>query len=194
MLHRVSPGLPITALVLGAREFFQQASPISSAGELPLRIIQFTIKPAIASPVFCAMALADIQSGDVEGAGQSMESCRQWPKSEAEMLRAEKIGKFVAARAKAAVAVRPGEKLQRAIRSTAGMECSAEGNRLLVVIGGKQTAFDLPAPDGVEFPANPRAKITFNCGPMQPVATGVEFAPPLSALATNSGIVRRLEY
>jgi hypothetical protein len=140
------------------------------------------------------MALADIQSGDVEGAGQSMESCRQWSKTEAEMLRAEKLGKFVAARAKASVGVRPGERLQRVMASTVGMECSSEGNRLLVVIGDKQTAFDLPAPDAVEFPAGPKEKVAFNCGPLPRVAIGVEFAPPLGVVTTSSGIVRRLEY
>jgi hypothetical protein len=62
------------------------------------------------------------------------------------------------------------------------------------MIGNKLAVFDFPDPAAIELPAAPSAVFSFNCGVLQPVRIGVEFAPPRSAMETSAGIVRRLEY
>jgi tetratricopeptide (TPR) repeat protein len=152
------------------------------------------ITPQAAPSVYCGLAYARIQTGDLEGAQENAQTCRQWAKTDADTGRARRISKLIEARSKPSVAVRPGEKLQRVAGIARDLECSPEGNRLRIAIGNKLVAFDLPDPAAVELPAVPTAGFVFNCGALKPVRIGVEFAPPRSAMETSVGIVRRLEY
>jgi tetratricopeptide (TPR) repeat protein len=152
------------------------------------------INPQQAQPVLCALAYADVQTGDLEGALQNAQNCRKWARTDPDIHRADGILKFVEARSKPSAAVRPGEKLQRVAGVARNLQCSPEGNRLQLAIGNKTATFDFPEPAAVELPATPRAVFTFTCGPMPPIRIGVEFAPPRSAVETSVGIVRRLEY
>jgi tetratricopeptide (TPR) repeat protein len=152
------------------------------------------ISPQFAPEVYCALAYARVQTGDLETARQDAQTCGKWAKTDADTGRALRISKLIEARSKPSVAVRPGEKLQRVAGIARDLECSPQGNRLRILIGNKLVAFDLPEPAAVELPTAPTAGFTFNCGLLKPVRIGVEFAPPRSAMETSAGIVRRLEY
>src|SRR5579863_10048471 len=152
------------------------------------------ITPQFAPAVYCGLGYARVQNGDLEAALQDVETCRKWAKTDDETHRADRIQKLIEARAKPSAAVRPKEKLQRVAGIARNVECSPEGNRLQITMGGKVATFDLPEPDAVELPAAPAASFTFACGPQQPIRMGVEFAPPRSAMETSVGVVRRLEY
>jgi tetratricopeptide (TPR) repeat protein len=152
------------------------------------------ITPQSAPSVYCGLAYARVQTGDLEAAEENARTCAKWAKTDADTGRAQRISKLIEARSKPSVAVRPGEKLQRVAGVANELECSPEGNRLRVAVGNKLVAFDLPDPAAVEMPAAPAAALTFNCGALKPVRIGIEFAPPRSAMETSVGIVRRLEY
>jgi tetratricopeptide (TPR) repeat protein len=152
------------------------------------------ITPQFAPAVYCGLAYARVQNGDLEAARRDTQTCRQWAKSDADIARADRIQKLIEARSKPSAAVRPGEKLQRVAGLARNLQCSAEGNRLQITVGDKVATFDLPEADAVELPAAPSASFTFACGPQQPIRMGVEFAPPRSAMETSVGVVRRLEY
>jgi tetratricopeptide (TPR) repeat protein len=147
-----------------------------------------------APSVYCGLAYARIQTGDLETAQGDAQTCAKWAKTDAETARARRISKLIEARSKPSVAVHPGEKLQRVAGITRDLECSPEGNRLRIAIGNKLAVFDLPDPAAVEMPAAPAAGFVLSCGALKPVRIGVEFAPPRSAMETSVGIVRRLEY
>jgi len=147
-----------------------------------------------APPVYCGLAYARLQTGDLEGAREDAGTCRKWAKTDADTNRAERIMTFIEARSKPSVAVRPGEKLDRVAGILRNLQCSPEGNRLEVAVGEKLVTFDMPDPAAIELPAAPAASFSFTCGPLKPVRIGVEFAPPRSAVETSAGIVRRLEF
>jgi tetratricopeptide (TPR) repeat protein len=152
------------------------------------------IGPQYAPPVYCGLAYARLQTGDLEGARQDAGTCRKWAKTDSDTSRAERILKFIDARSKPSVAVHPGEKLDRVAGVARSMQCSSEGNRLEIAVGNKLVTFDMPDPAAVEMPATPAASFSFTCGPLKPVRIGIEFAPPRSAIETSAGIVRRLEF
>lgn len=148
-----------------------------------------------APAVYCGLAVARVETGDLAQAREDGQICRKWAKSDADINRAERVLKLVEARAKPEAAVRPGETVQRVIGIAHSLDCAPEGNRLQIVVGGNRViAFDLPQPDAVEMPAVPATALAMKCGPLAPVQIGVEFAPPRSAMETSVGIVRRLEY
>jgi len=152
------------------------------------------IPPQFAPPVYCGLAYARVQTGDLEDARQDVQTCHKWAKTEVDAARADRIQKLIEARSKPSVAVRPGEKLQRVAGVARNLQCSPDGNRLQVAIGNRLVAFDLPEADAVELPAAPAARFSLICGPLQPIPIGIEFAPPRSAVEISAGIVRRLEY
>ncbi|HVV44044.1 MAG TPA: hypothetical protein VHC72_02535, partial [Bryobacteraceae bacterium] len=152
------------------------------------------IRPQQATLVFCGLAYADVQTGDLDNARKYADDCRKWAKTDADQRRAAPVLKFVEARSNPSADVRPGEKLQRVAGVARALECSPEGSRLQVVVGNKVAAFDFPEAAAVEMPAAPRTNFVLKCGPLNPVRIGVEFAPPRSAIETSMGIVRRLDY
>jgi tetratricopeptide (TPR) repeat protein len=147
-----------------------------------------------APSVYCGLAYARIQTGDLEEARGDAQTCAKWAKTDAESARAQRISKLIEARSKPSVAVRPGEKLQRVVGIARDLECAPEGNRLRIAIRNKLAVFDMPDLAAVELPAAPSAVFSLNCGALKPARIGVEFAPPRSAMETSVGIVRRLEY
>jgi tetratricopeptide (TPR) repeat protein len=168
------------------------------ARDFPGAIAMLTSIPKITSQsapsVYCGLAYAHIQTGDLEEAQGDAQTCDKWAKTDAETARARRISQLIGARSKPSVAVRPGEKLQRVAGIARDLECAPEGNRLRIVIGNKLAVFDFPDPAAIELPAAPSAAFSFTCGALKPVRIGVEFAPPRSAMETSVGIVRRLEY
>jgi tetratricopeptide (TPR) repeat protein len=172
-------------LRIEARDF---AGAITTLTSIP------KITPQSAPSVYCGLAYARVQTGDLEPAQQDVLTCGKWAKTDADTGRAQRISKLIEARSKPSVAVHPGEKLQRVAGIARDLECSPEGNRLRVAVGNKLVAFDLPDSAAVELPAAPGTALTFNCGALKPVRIGIEFAPPRSAMETSVGIVRRLEY
>jgi tetratricopeptide (TPR) repeat protein len=152
------------------------------------------ITPVQATSVFCGLAFSFVQTGDLESARVQSENCRKWAKSEQDQRRAAPILKYVEARSKPSAAVRPNEKLQRVVGTARSLDCSPQGSRLSIYIGDKVAVFDLPEPDAVERPATPRSSLRLECGTLQAVQIGIEFAPPRSAVETSVGVVRRLEY
>jgi tetratricopeptide (TPR) repeat protein len=147
-----------------------------------------------APSVYCGLAYARIQTGELDEAQGDAQTCAKWAKTDAETARAQRISKLIEARSKPSVAVLPGEKLQRVAGITRDLECAPEGNRLRIMVGNKLAVFDMPDPAAVELPAAPTAGFVFNCGALKPVRIGIEFAPPRSAMETSVGIVRRIEY
>jgi Flp pilus assembly protein TadD len=152
------------------------------------------IAPRQAEVVFCPLAYAYVQTGDLDNAMQNVRTCQKWAKSDADTRRADRLLKLIEARAKPSVAVHSGEKLQRVTGIAHNLQCSSEGNRLQIAIGDKLVAFDLPEPDAVELPAAPAANLGLNCGALKPTRIAIEFAPPRSAVETSAGIVRRLDF
>jgi tetratricopeptide (TPR) repeat protein len=147
-----------------------------------------------APPVYCGLAYARVQTGDLKGALDDLQTCRKWAKTDADTVRAARILKLIEARSKPSAAVRPGETLQHVVGVARSLECSPEGNRLQITSGNKLVAFDWPEAAAVELPSASAAKLALNCGPLPAIRIGVEFAPPRSAMETSVGVVRRLEY
>jgi tetratricopeptide (TPR) repeat protein len=145
-----------------------------------------------ASSVYCALALSQIELGDIPDALQNLESCQGHSKSSGEIARAQRVAKFIQARALPNAAVHFGEKQTTVTGMLQGVDCSAQGNRIVVSLGQKIALFDLPVEDAIEMPAKPVENVRFQCGAMKPIRIAVEFAPPRSAIETSAGIVRRL--
>lgn len=168
------------------------------ARDFPAAIATLTAIPKInsrtAPRVYCALAYSHVETGELDKAREDMATCVKYSKTAPDTDRAQRIQKLIDGRSDPAAAVRPGETLRRAIGTARNMQCGPEGNRLLVVIGEKLVAFDLPAPAAVEMPAKPAQPFTMKCGPLSPVRIGVEFAPPRSVMETSAGVVRRLDY
>jgi tetratricopeptide (TPR) repeat protein len=164
------------------------AGAITTLMEIP------KVVPQIAPTVYCGLAYAYVETGDLERAREDVGICWKWARTEADQTRAERIAKLVEARTKPGAAVLPGEKLQRTIGVASNLQCAPEGNRLQVIVGDKLVTFDLPEAAAVEMPAASAANFALTCGPLKPVRIGVEFAPPRSAMETSVGVVRRLEY
>jgi tetratricopeptide (TPR) repeat protein len=152
------------------------------------------ITPQYAPPVYCGLAYAHVETGDLEGARQDAATCRKWSKTDADTTRADRIQKFIDARSQPAAAVHPGEKLTRVAGIARNMQCSPEGNRLQIDIANRLVTFDVPDAAAIEMPAGSKANFNLTCGTLKPVPIGVEFAPPRSAIETSIGIVRRLEF
>ena len=184
------PGYTDAAVQLGLVQVLARDFPaaISTMMSIP------KIAPQHAELVFCALAYAYLQTGDLERALQNAETCVTWAKTDPDSRRAARILKLVVARSKPSVAVRPGEKLRRITGVARDLQCSTEGNRLRIAVGDKLVAFDFPEPDAIELPGAPAANLTITCGALNPISIAVEFAPPRSAIETSAGIVRTLDF
>jgi Flp pilus assembly protein TadD len=168
------------------------------AGDFSGAIETLTSIPKVTSQaaprVYCGLAYAHTETGELGKAREDVEICGKWAKAAPDTVRVERIRKLIEARSDPAAGVLQGEKLQRMTGTARALQCAPEGNRLQIVVGNKLVAFDLPAPAAVELPVTPAGTFTMKCGALQPVRIGVEFAPPRSVMETSAGIVRRLEY
>ncbi len=195
--------IPILERSLATKPAFTEASvqlglTQLEARDFPGAIVTLTSIPKISSQaaprVYCALAYAHVQTGELDKSREDVETCSRYAKAAPDTERARRIRKLIEARADPAAAVRPGETLQRVIGTARNLQCGPGGNRLQIVVGNKLVAFDLPSPAAVELPARPASPLTMKCGALQPVRIGVEFAPPRSVMETSVGVVRRLEY
>lgn len=169
-----------------------EARDFSGAIETLTSIPKITSRAA--PSVYCGLAYARVEAGVLDKALDDAQTCRKYASTPADTDRADRILRLVRARSDPRAAVRPGETLRRVVGIARRLDCSAEGNRLQVVVGNKLAVFDMPAVDAVELPARPAATLAMKCGPLDAVRIGVEFAPPRSAMETSIGVVRRLEY
>ena len=142
--------------------------------------------------VYCGLALAQIEMGDVTDAQQNMASCQRRSRTPAEIQRSQRLGRFIQARSLPVTAVHLGEKVTTVTGLLQGVQCSPQVNRIVVSVADKTALFDLPPEDAIEMPTNPVEKVQFQCGQMRPIRIVVEFAPPRTAMETSAGVVRRL--
>jgi tetratricopeptide (TPR) repeat protein len=152
------------------------------------------VSPDRAPPVFCALAYAYIEMGDIAAAREHAATCRKWARTDSDKARGDKLLKFIEARSGPSAAMHAGEKHLQLTGVARAVECSAEGNRLRIAVADKLVTLDLPPPDAIELPAAPRNAFTFECGPQKPIPIAVEYAPPRSAMENAIGIVRRLDF
>jgi tetratricopeptide (TPR) repeat protein len=151
------------------------------------------VTPERAPSVYCGLSYAHVETGDLATARQDAETCRKWAKTGPDLKLADRMTKLVEARSQPSAAVRPDEKWGQVSGVARGVECSPEGNRLLISVGTKGVIFDLPAPDAVETVQAP-AGFALGCGALKPVPITVEYAPPRSVMETSLGIARRLGF
>ena len=99
------------------------------ARDFPAAIATMVSIPKITSqyapPVYCALAYAHVETGDLEDARQDVGTCRKWSKTEADTGRADRILRLIDARSKPAAAVRPAEKLRRVVGTAHDLQCFA---------------------------------------------------------------------
>lgn len=152
------------------------------------------ISSRAAASVYCGLAYARTEAGMLDKALEDAQTCQKYAAGSGDADRADRIVRLIHARSGPDAAVRPGETLRRTVGIARNLDCSPEGNRLRVTVGNKLVAFDMPSSEAVELPAKPATALVIQCGPLQSVRVGVEFAPPRSAMETSAGVVRRLEY
>lgn len=152
------------------------------------------IRPQFAPAVYCGLAVAEIQTGDLETAREHLGTCRVWSKAEEDVKRVTLATTFLEARAKPEAGVRKGEKLAAARGNAVGIECDDTGARLRVQVSGGMVLFDVPSADAVELTPVHGGQLNLKCGAMAAVPVSVEFAPPRTAIGRTAGIVRRLEF
>jgi hypothetical protein len=148
--------------------------------------------------VFCNLAYAKVETGDLAAAQSDLGTCRKWAKTEPELRRVSELAAMVAARSKPAAGVQAGEKVRRVTGTARSLECTS-GNagpaRLHIVSGTHEVMFDVPEAAAVEVVRTQQADTGFalRCGPLRPVPLTVEYAAPLSS-SVSAGIARRVEY
>ena len=152
------------------------------------------IRPEMAPPVYCALSVAYVQTGDFDAARAHLATCGKWSKTEEEKKRVEQVTAFLNARARPDAAVRKGEKRGAMTGMAIGLDCVPPGMRLRVQVNDKIATFDMPSPAAIEMTPAHGGQLKLQCGAFPPVLVGVEYAPPLTAIGNSAGIVRRLEY
>jgi len=187
---KVKPGYTEAAVLLG----LTQMDVRNFEGAITTLLAISEIRPEAAPAVFCGLAVSYVQTGNFEAAREHLATCRKWSKTDDQLKRAGQVSAFIEARAKPEAAVRKGEKRGGITGTALGVDCTATGTRLRVQVSGKVASFDLPMSAAVELTPAHGGQLKLQCGPMAPVRVGVEFAPPLTAIGTSSGIVRRLEF
>jgi Flp pilus assembly protein TadD len=190
------PGYTDAEINLGIEEIARRDFP---GGIGVLTAIQ-TITPDRAPAVYCNLAYAHMEAGDLALARSDLGTCRKYAKADADVTRAGQMLNMIDARAKPAAGVAPGEKRRVAEGVAQMLECPAGTSgpaRLRLLAGNQVLMFDFPEPAAVELVRKNGngggPGFALRCGPLQPVPLTVEFAPPLSSSASN-GIARRLEY
>jgi tetratricopeptide (TPR) repeat protein len=156
------------------------------------------VTPEQAPLVFCNLAYARVETGELEAARSDLGTCRKWAKTSAEVSRATELGRMIDARSKPAAGVQAGEKTRRVTGTARSLECtSGDGGpaRLHIVNGPSELMFDVPEAAAVEVIRTQAGDAGFamRCGPLKPIPLTVEFAAPLGPTA-SVGIARRVEF
>ncbi len=115
---------------------------------------------------------AHAQTGYLADARRNLEMCRKWAKTEPETSRADRLARFIEARAGDDAAVHPGEKLKQVRGLARSVDCSAGGKRLQIQAGTELKTFDLPDPRAIEMVQTHGGSIDFTCGPLKELTIG----------------------
>lgn len=151
-----------------------------------------TITPDRVVSVYCAMALASIQLGDVSTARSHMETCKKYARSEPEKRTAEQLSGLIEGRAASAVPPQIGETIENAKVMVEGIACTAAGSNLVTSIDGKETLFVMPEPKAVEFSGKP---MELRCGKLaQPVPALIEYVRMSVINQAVAGLIRRITF
>ena len=152
------------------------------------------IRPEQASPVYSALAYGYLRLGDLARARKDAETARQYAGGADQVKRLEAMLALIDARAASPLVPKPGEKSERVEGALQRIDCTPGGNRMLLTIGNKMMAFDLPDAKAIEFVQKGKTALTMGCGPQKPVWITVEFAASSVVDKASDGVVRRLEY
>ena len=88
----------------------------------------------------------------------------------------------------------PGEKIQRVQGALRQIECSPDGNRMLLTVDNRVVTFHLPDPKAIEFIHDGGGALELACGPQRPLWLTVEYVPSSVVERMSAGIVRRIEF
>ena len=152
------------------------------------------VRPERAEPLFCSLAYAYIETGDVPSAQQNLATCRKWARNEHDSTMANSLAKLIEARSTGLAAAHAGEKRDRVEGIVREMVCSPAGNRIILDTGGKPMTFFVPAPDAVELNASRGSSLTLSCGAQKPISVTIEYVPSPDGSTQVAGLVRRIEF
>jgi tetratricopeptide (TPR) repeat protein len=152
------------------------------------------IKPEQATTVYSALAYGYLQLGDLPRARRDANTAKQYTRDATQLKSLDAMIALIDARAASPLAPKPGETTQRAEGALRQIDCSGGGNKMVLTIGNKLMAFDLPDIKSVELVQKGDIAPKMGCGPQQPVWMTVEYAPATVVDKTSDGIVRRIEY
>jgi hypothetical protein len=152
------------------------------------------VKAERAVPLFCSLAYAYIETGDVSAANENLATCRKWSKTERDAAMSGSLAKLIEARSNGPAAAHAGEKRERVQGTVRELVCSAAGNRMTLDVDGKAMIFSVPAPDAVELTASTGSSLTFSCGAAKPIEVTLEYVPSTAGTPGVAGLVRRIEF
>jgi hypothetical protein len=139
-------------------------------------------------------ALTMLRSGNLSEAGKSLDSYVPYVSGIADRNEADRIAALVKARSKGKYASHPGEKPEHAEGTVQGLDCTAAGPLLRVMVGDRELKFDLPDPELVEVRSVGAKQINIACGKMEPFHIAIDYVAPGVAGKTSSGIVRQMAF
>jgi tetratricopeptide (TPR) repeat protein len=153
------------------------------------------ITPERAPAVFLTLAYAYLETGDLERAGQNVETAKKWAHLPQETERLALLTEMIEARAKLPAPPRPGEKLQSVEGLVQAVNCGRDDNRLRLLAGERTLDFLLPDPKAIEFTYAGGKTLKIHCGPQQPsFKVKIEYAPVSVMEQGLAGVIRRLDY
>jgi tetratricopeptide (TPR) repeat protein len=146
------------------------------------------VRPERATPLFMAIAYSYFETGDLDKAHANALTAKKYAPDAKQSAGVDQLLGIIEARAKSALAPRPGEKTESVAGVLKSIECSDQHIRLVLLVGDKPMSFELPEGNAVEFTHNgDNSNLQLACGAQPPLALVVDYAPV-------NGAVRRIEY
>jgi len=139
-------------------------------------------------------ALATLRAGNLEDAGKTLDSYRLYASGVDDRNEADRIAGLAKARAKGKYSAHQGEKAEHVEGTAQGLDCTAAGPLLRVMVGDRELKFDLPDPELVEVRAVGTKQIEIACGKMEPFKIVIDYVAPGVAAKTSSGIIRQMAF
>ena len=153
------------------------------------------VTPQNAPPLFSGLAYAYLQTGDLEQARKHAATARKWAQNAQETKGVDELTGLIEARSKGPFAPHPGEKVMRVEGLVKGVECAASGAILHMTVGERPMLFAMPDPKAVEFTSKTAgAALKLSCGPQEPVAVTLDYAPLRELQGLAAGVVRGIRY
>jgi tetratricopeptide (TPR) repeat protein len=157
------------------------------------------VKPERAPPLFCSLAYAYLETGDLSEARQNLDTCRKWVKQDRDIKMADSLAKLINARSSGPAIEHTGERREKVQGVIRQVDCSAAGGRMVLETQGKDGSvkpmtFFLPPAQAVELNATSGSTLLLSCGPQKPIRVTLEFAPAPEGMTAVDGAVRRIEF